>query len=314
MKKNTQKLLTKILFFCLCLLSTALIAVGCKHEKETYTVTFRQRGQADIVKVVDEGYSLTDIPDPAAKMGYTVVWEDVNLTNIKDHIIVNAIETANSYTITYDANGGTPSVGTQTVVYDSTVTLATATREGYELRAWTLTEEGGSAVLDGVWKIAENVKLVANWVEKGEYTVTFRQNGETLKIITLTEGTTLSEADVPTPKAKVGYTVAWNEEQLAAALAATEGNLTVDAVETVKTYTVTLEKTKNSTETKEVTYGEAYDFGKPYRAGYTFNGWFMNGTKIESKGTWTYDVDSTVTIKAEWTENVDDEDGWTANY
>jgi uncharacterized repeat protein (TIGR02543 family) len=230
---------------------------------------------------------------------------------------VNAIETANSYTITYDANGGTVSVGTQTVVYDSTVTLATATREGYELRAWTLTNEGGTVVLtDSVWKYAENVTLVANWAEKGKHTITFRQNGETLKIVTLTEGTTLSEADVPTPKAKVGYTVAWNEEQLAAALAATEGNLTVDAIETVKTYTVTLETAKNSSETKEITYGEAYDFGTPYKAGHTFDGWFMNGTKIETKGTWTYDVDTTVTIKAQWTENVyDDEDGhWTANY
>ena len=313
--KNRKNLL--LLSLCGVLAVAAIIiivvAISNQGEKETYTITFKQSGQTDQVYVVEEGETFTYIPTPVGKTGYTVVWGVTDFSNVTNNMVVKAIETPNTYSITYDANGGTASVGTQTVVYDSTVTLATATYEGYNFLGWTVTEEGGLAVLNGVWKIAENVKLVANWAEKGEYTVTFRQNGETLKIVTLTEGTTLSEADVPTPKAKVGYTVAWNEEQLAAALAATEGNFTVDAIETVKTYTVTLEKTKNSKETKEITYGEAYDFGTPYRAGYTFDGWFMNGEKIATVGTWTYDGDTMVTVKAKWTEE-DDGYSHTSNY
>ena len=290
-----------ILALSLLTVATAFAAVGCNQDKgqgggatKTYTVTFKQAGEKDVVKRVTEGADLTDIPSPKGKEGYTVAWEDINLTNITGNLVVNAVATANSYTITYNANGGVASMATQTVVYDSTVTLATATYEGYDFIGWTLTEAGGAYVQDNnVWKIASDVTLVANWAAKETYTITFRQNGETLKVVTLTEGTSLADADIPTPATKAGHYVKWNEEQLAAAKAATEGNLTVDAVEWAKTYTVKFMYNSEVLKTITIDYGETYDWDEDEltKEGYTFKGCeFENGTKVELWGTWEYDT------------------------
>ena len=61
-------------------------------------------------------------------------------------MVVNAVEIANTYTITYDAGEGTVTPATQDVVYDSTPTL-----EGYTFTGWTYND---NAVL-GKWTIAD---------------------------------------------------------------------------------------------------------------------------------------------------------------
>lgn len=310
----------KALLLTLGVVMTAAAAcmAACNKEKATYTITFKQKDQTDQVYVVEEGEDFTNVPNPASKTGYTVVWNVTDFSNITSDIVVKAIESPNTYTITYDANGGMMSTTTQEVVYDSTVTLATAVYEGYDFIGWTLTEEaGGTVVLDGVWKLPNNVTLVANWAEKEKYTVTFRQNGQTLKVVELTEGTELSATDVPTPVEKTGYTVAWNAEQLAAAYAATEGNLTVDAVETAKKYKVKLVDGSDE-QIKEFTYDQAYDLGKPSKSGYTFDGWYLDNVEFAQTGTWTMDATETVVIEAKWTKNAvqeeDDDRNWTSNY
>ena len=42
-------------------------------QKETFTVTFVQAGQDNVVKEVKEGETLTDIPALKGRTGYTVV-------------------------------------------------------------------------------------------------------------------------------------------------------------------------------------------------------------------------------------------------
>ena len=284
--------------------ATAFAAVGCNmfNEKDkgennttkTYTVTFKQAGEADKTKKVEEGKDLTDIPSPVEKEGYTIVWEDINLTNITGNLVVNAIATANSYTITYNANGGVASMATQKVVYDSTVTLATATYEGYDFQGWTLTEVGGTYVQNNnVWKIAKDVTLVANWTaqETDTYTVTFRQNGVVLKVVTLDKGTSLTDADIPEFEKKTGYYVKWDEAQLNAAKAATEGNFTVDAVEWAKTYTLNFMHNSDVLKTVEIEYGDTYSWDKSEltKDGYTFKSCEINGDSLALSGTWTYD-------------------------
>lgn len=76
-------------------------------EPETYTVTFVQSGQDDVVRTVEAGGTLTDVPEPVAKTGYTVTWDRSDFTNITQNLTVHAVETANKYTLTYDADGGT---------------------------------------------------------------------------------------------------------------------------------------------------------------------------------------------------------------
>ena len=68
-----------------------------EEETQLVKVTFKQNGQADIVKTLKKGEALTDIPTPASKTGYTVAWEPIDFTNITADVTVNAIETAKTY-------------------------------------------------------------------------------------------------------------------------------------------------------------------------------------------------------------------------
>ena len=94
------------------------------QQDVTCTVTFKQNGEANVVKTVKQGEDLTDIPTPKEKTGYTVVWDITDFTNITEDMEVNAVATANTYTITYDANGGSVATATQVVTYDEETTLA----------------------------------------------------------------------------------------------------------------------------------------------------------------------------------------------
>lgn len=265
------------------------------EEKKTYTVTFQQIGFENVVKEVKEGETLTDIPQPQPQTGYTVAWEEVDLTNVQANIIVNAVETPNVYTITYNVNGGTLATLTQEVTYDSEVTLATPTREGYDFTGWTYE---GKSVTNGKWKIAQNITLEAQYAEiLPEFvTVTFNRTGETPVVVEVPYGQSLNAADYPVLEQKTGYTIAWDKtlEQLANLTA----NVTVTAEERAKTYTIIL-KTNDGTEgstTFIVTYGEKYTLPVPTRlaegtTNFRFTGWTYNGEKVSRTGVWTIDED-----------------------
>ncbi|MBQ9114253.1 MAG: InlB B-repeat-containing protein [Clostridia bacterium] len=178
-------------------------------SEKTFTVTFKQDGCADVVKEVKEGETLTDVPRPAEKIGYTVTWDQTDFTNIKDNIKVTAIEKANKYTVTYDAKGGSVTPETQEVVFDEKTTLATPQKQDYVFLGWTYK---GAAVVDGAkWSIADNVKLEATWQDaRPTYKVTF-VDGSQSKVVDVKKGESVADADVPPFVGKTGYTVAWSE-------------------------------------------------------------------------------------------------------
>ena len=272
------------------------------------TITFQQTGETDIVKIVENGGDLTDIPTPKVKVGYSVVWDVTDFTDITENIVVTAIETANTYTITYDAGEGTVTPTTQDVVYDSTPTLAIPMLDGYTFTGWTY---NGIAV-SGKWTIADNVTLVAGWVKDvvPTYTVTFRQSGQTDKVYENVEkGSTFT--NIPEVIAKVGYTIVWDEEDLAA-LTNVSGNVIVEAIETVKTYTITLNANGGTVSSKTITiiYGEAYTLETPAHDDYKFAYWTYNGEEVSMSGVWNIDVDgNAIELVAKWGKS-----NWTSNF
>ncbi len=126
-----------------------------------YAVKFVQENQKDVVIKVSAGATLAELPIPKEVEGYTVTWENVDLTNISSDITVNSVKTANSYVVTYNADGGTVSEQTQSVIYDSTYQLATPTKDGYEFISWLY----DYMYIDqtGTWKIAGNITINAQW-------------------------------------------------------------------------------------------------------------------------------------------------------
>ena len=80
--------------------ATSVPTESVAPEKNEYTVTFQQAGEADKTVTVKEGEAVAeaDIPAPAQKDGYTTVWkaEDLaKLTNVTGNVTVTAVATAN---------------------------------------------------------------------------------------------------------------------------------------------------------------------------------------------------------------------------
>ena len=173
--------------------------------------------------------------------------------------------TANKYTVTANANGGTiptttgwtiasgGATATKQVTYDSTYgTLPTPTKTGYTFNGWFTAQTGGTQIkADTKVTITANQTIYAHWTVN-KYTVTANANGG--KISTTS-----------------GWTVA----------------------------------SGGATATKQVTYDSTYGtLPTPTKTGYTFNGWFTaqtGGSKVESST--TVKTASNHTIYARWTAN-----------
>lgn len=82
-------------------------------------------------------------------------------------VTLYAVWQANSYTVTFNANGGTTPTASKSVTYDSTYgTLPTPTRAGYRFDGWFTAASGGSQVVSST-KVAtaKAHTLYAHWTK-----------------------------------------------------------------------------------------------------------------------------------------------------
>lgn len=93
---------------------------------------------------------------------------------------VTANWTANTYTVNFDANGGTTPTASKTVTYASSYgTLPIPTRDGYDFNGWYTAASGGSKITsDTTVSITDTQTLYAQWSAK-TYTITYDANGGT---------------------------------------------------------------------------------------------------------------------------------------
>ena len=279
------------------------VSAPTSDEEKTYTVTFRQPGQEDVVIEVQEGGSISEAekPVPKDKTGYTVTWKDATLTNIKGDIIVEAKETPNTYTITYDADGGEVAMKTQQALFDSDITLLEPTRSGYDFNGWVDAE--GKTVTSGKWTIASSVTLKATWspVVVTKYEVLFTQEGQEPQPFKVEAGTAFTDTySLPNYAEKLGYTVKWDETKLAL-LDNVTANITVEAIETPNTYILTYNAGEGtaSKPSQTVIFDSAIgEMATATRGGYIFKGWFNGQTEVTAKTVWK--VADNVTLTAKW--------------
>ena len=131
-------------------------------------MTFQQNGQVDIVKTLKKGETLTDIPTPVLKTGYIIEWESVDFTNITADMTVNAIETAKTYTLVFDGNGGSLTQTTITVTYGQEYNLMVPAHDTKLFAGWMY--NGTDVSLIGIWEIdadTAEVVLTAQWIDGG---------------------------------------------------------------------------------------------------------------------------------------------------
>ena len=96
-----------------------------------------------------------------------------------------AVWKANTYTLTYDANGGSGAPGSQTKTYGQTLTLSTTkpTRTGYTFQGWATSASATSAAYQpgGSFTGNANTTLYAVW-EKNPVTNNCETNGHSYKV------------------------------------------------------------------------------------------------------------------------------------
>ena len=143
-----------------------------KNIVEFCVVTFDANGGTptpDAQTVVK--YRAAAEPKAPTKEGYTFAgWQldgkkyDFNTGVTKDIELVAVWK--QNFTVTFDAKGGTPAPGAQTVVEDGTATAPTLTKDGYTFVEWRL----DGKKYDFSTPVTKDIKLVAKWKKNEEST------------------------------------------------------------------------------------------------------------------------------------------------
>ena len=289
-------------------------------------------GKSRVTVTINEGDVMSSelIPTPDEREGYTFDgWYfvngdeklDLNTLIFTTDAQIEARWTQNTYTVTFDANGGAfDSNGTATYavsnVYHGTVAGAVVppTRENQVFTGWL--DADGNAFDPEATPVTGNMTVYAQW-DVRHFTVTFNYNGNGTadNTVTVAEGGKVSE---PVPE-REGYEFlgwytdpgTWNNRFNFNDTAITD-NWVLTARWGINTYTVTFDTNGGYMTTAgnpeqlqvEVTYGDTVssDYGavnNPVRDGYTFAGWFTADNQPWNTSTL---VKGDITVYAHWNQ------------
>lgn len=213
---------------------------------------------------------------PAVKSytGFTAPAEQTATVKPDGSLVVVYRYTRNSYTLTFDAAGGTVTPQSITAKYGETVTLPTPKRAGYGFKGWY----NGSKVFNDAAMGAENLTLTAKW-EAGKigYTVNhYQQNldGSGYTLIKTENGTADMDSQVTPPvETYEGFTSPASAVTVTIKADAKEN--VVDYYYTRNRYTLTWNLGIGSADGQSYTQGSVY-YGTrvkapvPVKTGYSF--------------------------------------------
>ena len=204
---------------------------------------------------------------------------------------------AQTYTIGYNANGGSGAPSSQTKVHGVTLTLSSTIpyRFNYEFLGWSTSSSATAAtyIAGGSYTGNASVTLYAVWRYKpATYTVTFDANGGTNapSSQTKTYGVALTLTTVIPTRANYRF-IGWSKDRNATAASYTAGGSYTDNASatfyavwkyTPETYTVRYDANggSNAPASQTKTYGIPLTIAsaKPTRTGYAFLGWATSKT------------------------------------
>lgn len=228
-----------------------------------------------------------------------MIWTDIS------DITLTSDWSANEYTITFNGNGGIPTIGTQLAVYDMAIeTLGSCQRTGYAFLGWnTSTDGSGQAIANPfIYVMSYDVILYAQW-QIIEYSITYNLNGGTQASSNLTTYKIESDNITFDDPSKFGYTfVNWkNGNSLITGIpTGSYGNLNLVAYLDANQYTITLDA--NGGSNNGVNSFSVLEI--PTRTGYTFEGWYdSEGVKYMTalgESTRLWDKATDTTLIADW--------------
>ena len=198
---------------------------------------------------------------------------------------------ANEYRISYDLQGGVNSVSNPTkyTIEDQNIVLSAPSRAHYVFGGWT---EGGktTSTID-VSRLCD-ISLVATWTAE-KYDITYNLNGGSCEDTLVTEYT-VESADIALPSlTKKGYAfdgwydnATFDGESVNNIPRGSYGNISLYAKFSVVEYTISYDLQGGvnniSNPTKYTIENQNIVLSAPSREYYAFDGWFENGSKVES--------------------------------
>lgn len=292
---NSADIVTKVTS-----LKNCIITLNSNGGKAINAVTVKEgKGVDSLPATVRDGYTF-DGWFTAADGGDKVTAID----KVTNDVMLYAHWTANTYQVTFDAQGGNE-IAPMSVRADEVVTdLPTPERTDYAFDGWYTKADGGKKVTE--LSTVKDVTLYAHW-KLSHYTLTFDSQGGT-EVQPITENIETPFTSMPTTT-KTNYVfTGWYTKP--------EGGIRVTSVtdgKSMKLYAhwseATYVLTFNANGGDSVpairfaaTEGVPADkMPVPVRDGYTFNGWFTateGGDKVES-----YMTTADATLYAQWTKN-----------
>ena len=284
--------------------STGNVTVYAKWIPIAYSVVFNKNSEYATGRMGDQAFAYDTAQNLSVnafeRTGYTFDgWNtkaDGSGTSYADSETVNNLTTeneatitfyaqwkANTYTITYNANGGEIASTTTEVVFGASFTLNTITKRGYNFDGWYY---GDTVVTDGIWDIASDVALDARWTVI-TYTISYNLDGGKVSTANPNAYTVASTDITLVTPARLGYTfIGWtgtdlSEPTITVTIRSNSiGNREYVANWTLDSYTITynlnsgVNSEKNPSE-YAVTSANIY-FENATRCGYAFEGWYTN--------------------------------------
>ncbi len=264
-------------------------------------------GQNSVTTSVNTGAKATAPSYTPVKAGHTFKGWYTSATggNLYSTVTVSAAQTfyaqftANSYTATWNANGGTPASTTTSPSYGAKLTLPTQpTKAGYAFAGWYTAANGGTQVTSSTtYNTAGNVTYHAHWTTNS-YTVTWNMGDG--KTETTNQGYGEKLVMPSGSPVKAGHTfLGWftaekgGTEVTENTTYTTDGPTTYYAQFTANHYSITWDLGDGKTETTGQTYGEKLILPtEPTKDGYSFLGWFTEkddgkGTKVDENTIYT---------------------------
>ena len=225
------------------------------YDRNTFTVSFNSNGGSAISDITGVRYEAT-IPAPTApdKTGYTFGgwFKDEALENawnfesdrVTENTTLYAKWTINTYTVTFDSNGGNTEANpsSKTATHGGNVgTLPTApTKVGHTFAGWNTQADGNGTAFTVATPVTDNITVYAQW--KVNVTgVSLNKATTTLAVGALEALTAMVEPDNASNK-----NVSWSSDNTAVATVA-DGEVTAKAAGTATITVTTADGSKTAT-------------------------------------------------------------------
>ena len=225
-----------------------------------------------------------------------------------------------TYTVSYDANGGSGAPASQTKTKDVALTLSSTkpTRTGYKFLGWAASKTATSAQYQpgGSYTANAAVTLYAVW-KTNDYTVSYDANGGTGAPAAQTKKHGMALTLSSTKPTRTGYTfLGWAASKTATSAQYQPGGsytanaaVTLYAVWKTNDYTVSYDANGGTgapaAQTKKHGMALTLSSTKPTRTGYTFLGWAASktATSAQYQPGGSYTANAAVTLYAVWKTN-----------